>query len=181
MEIAEGTARLESGDQRIVNGPLSVKEGATLEIASGNTAPYHATAVTFEDGAKLKLLNSAGLVIPVKSPSFTVEGRLDVSFGVALGPGAYPLLTMTGEGTFDADVLSRINKPEGDAYAGAQVMLSADAKSVLLILGAAPVWIGGTSGDLGDPANWSTGVVPGARCASRSTRAWNASVAGDMS
>ena len=70
---------------------------------------------------------------------------------------------MTGEGTFDADVLSRINKPEGDAYAGAQVMLSADAKSVLLILGAAPVWIGGTSGDLGDPANWSTGVVPGAR------------------
>ena len=43
MVIAEGTARLESGDQRIVNGPLSVKEGATLEIASGNTAPYHAT------------------------------------------------------------------------------------------------------------------------------------------
>ena len=161
MEIAEGTARLESGDQRIVNGPLSVKEGATLEIATGNTAPYHATAVTFEDGAKLKLSNSAGLVIPVKSPSFAVEGRLDVSFGAALGPGAYPLLTMTGEGTFDADVLSRINKPEDAVYAGAQIALSADAKSVMLILGSDPVWIGGTSGDLGDPANWSTGVVPG--------------------
>ena len=161
MEIAEGTARLESGDQRIVNGPLSVKEGATLEIAAGNTAPYHATAVTFEDGAKLNLPYSVGQVIPVKSPSFAVEGRLDVSFGAALGPGAYPLLTMTGEGTFDADVLSQINKPEDEAYAGAQIALSADAKSVMLILGSDPVWIGGTSGDLGDPANWSTGVVPG--------------------
>ena len=161
MEIAEGLVRLESGDQRIVNGPVTVKEGAMLEIASGNSAPYHATAVTFEDGAKLKLPYSAGTFIPVKSPSFSLEGQLDVSFSATLAPGAYPLLTITGEGTFDEGVLSRINKPDGDAYAGASLALSADAKSVMLVLGSDPVWIGGTSGDLGDPANWSTGVVPG--------------------
>ena len=73
MEIAEGTARLESGDQRIVNGPLSVKEGATLEIAAGNTAPYHATAVTFEDGANLSSADGLEFVLPAWVERAAVE------------------------------------------------------------------------------------------------------------
>ena len=148
-------------DTRLWNGPLTIKGGATLEKQTGNNPSYLASSVTFKDGAKLNVPYSGGAIGAVVASAITVEGTLAVSFSAVPAEGAYPLLTITGEGTFDEGVLSRINKPEGDAYAGALFALSADEKSVMLILSSDPVWIGGTSGDLGDPTKWSTGVVPG--------------------
>ncbi len=161
IDVDEGTLSFGGTDTRLYYGPLTVKGGATLEKQTGNNPSSLASSVTFKDGAKLSVPYSGGAVGAVVANAITVEGTLAVSFSAVPAEGAYPLLTITGEGTFDESVLSRINKPEGDAYAGALFALSADEKSVMLILSSDPVWIGGTSGDLGDPTKWSTGVVPG--------------------
>ena len=161
FDVDEGTLSFGGSSTSIANGPLTVKSGATLEKQTGNNPSSLASSVTFKDGAKLSVPYSGGAVGAVVANAITVEGSLDVSFSAVPAEGAYPLLTITGEGTFDEGVLSRINKPEGDAYAGALFALSADEKSVMLILSSDPVWIGGKSGNLGDPTKWSTGVVPG--------------------
>ena len=162
IDVDEGALSFGGTDTRLWYGPLTVKGGATLEKQTGNNPSSLASSVTFKDGAKLNVPYSGGAVGAVVANAITVEGSLDVSFSAVPAEGAYPLLTITGEGTFDEGVLSRINKPEGDAYAGALFALSADEKSVMLILSSDPVWIGGKSGNLGDPTKWSTGVVPGA-------------------
>lgn len=162
MDVDEGTLSFGGTSTQIWYGDLTVKGGATLEKQTGNNPSYLAQTVVFKDGAKLNVPYSGGAIGAVVAGAIAVEGSLDVSFSAVPAEGAYPLLTITGEGTFDESVLSRINKPEGDAYAGALFSLSADEKSVMLILSSDPVWIGGTSGDLGDPTKWSTGVVPGA-------------------
>ena len=162
IDVDEGTLSFGGTNTRLCYGPLTVKGGAMLEKQTGNNPSSLASSVTFKDGAKLSVPYSGGAVGAVVANAIMVEGSLDVSFSAVPAEGAYPLLTITGEGTFDEGVLSRINKPEGDAYAGALFALSADEKSVMLILSSDPVWIGGKSGDLGDPTKWSTGVVPGA-------------------
>ena len=162
FDVDEGTLSFGGSSTWIAKGPLTVKSGATLEKQTGNNPSSLASSVTFKDGAKLSVPYSGGAVGAVVANAITVEGSLDVSFSAVPAEGAYPLLTITGEGTFDEGVLSRINKPEGDAYAGALFALSADEKSVMLILSSDPVWIGGKSGNLGDPTKWSKGVVPGA-------------------
>ena len=162
MDVDEGTLSFGGTTTQIMYGDLTIKGGATLEKQTGNNPSYLAQSVVFKDGAKLSVPYSGGAIGAVVANAITVEGSLDVSFSAVPAEGAYPLLTITGEGTFDEGVLSRINKPEGDAYAGALFALSADEKSVMLILSSDPVWIGGKSGNLGDPTKWSTGVVPGA-------------------
>ena len=161
IDVDEGTLSFGGTDTRLWNGPLTIKGGATLEKQTGNNPSYLARTVVFKDGAKLNVPYSGGAIGAVVAGTIAVEGSLDVSFSAVPAEGAYPLLTITGEGTFDESVLTRINKPEGDAYAGALFALSADEKSVMLILSSDPVWIGGVSGDLGDATKWSNGVVPG--------------------
>ena len=163
FDVDEGTLSFGGTDTRIWNGPLTVKGGATLEKQTGNNPDWLAPSVVFKHGAKLNIPYSGGSVGAVTANAITLEGALEVSFSATPAAGAYPLLTILGEGTFDASALEGITLPDDPAFAafaGAVLSLSADAKSVVLILSSDPVWIGGTSGDLGDPSNWSNGVVP---------------------
>ena len=161
IDVDEGTLSFGGTDTRIWNGPLTVKSGATLEKQTGNNPAYLAQSVVFKNGAKLNIPYSGGSVGAVSANAITLEGALEVSFSATPAAGAYPLLTILGEGTFDASALEGITLPDGTAFAGAVLSLSADAKSVVLILSSDPVWIGGTSGDLGVASNWSNGAVPG--------------------
>ena len=161
LDVDEGTLSFGGTDTRIWNGPLTVKSGATLEKQTGNNPDWLAPSVVFKDGAKLNIPYSGGSVGAVSANAITLEGALEVSFSATPAPGAYPLLTILGEGTFDASALEGITLPDDTAFAGAVLSLSADAKSVVLILSSDPVWIGGTSGDLGVASNWSNGAVPG--------------------
>ena len=161
FDVDEGTLSFGGTSTQILYGDLTVKSGATLEKQTGNNPTYLAQKVTFKDGANLNVPYSGGAIGAVTAPAIVVEGQLAVSFSATPAPGAYPLLTITGEGTFDESVLSLLKLPEEEAYAGAILALSADEKSVMFILSSDPVWIGGTSGDLGDATKWSNGVVPG--------------------
>ena len=161
IDVDEGTLSFGGTDTRLWNGPLTIKGGATLEKQTGNNPSSLASSVTFKDGAKLSVPYSGGSVGAVSANAITLEGALEVSFSATPAAGAYPLLTILGEGTFDASALEDITLPDDPAFAGAVLSLSADAKSVVLILSSDPVWIGGTSGDLGVASNWSNGAVPG--------------------
>ena len=160
LDVDEGTLSFGGTDTKITSGTLTVKNGATLEKQTGNNPENLAPSVVFKDGAKLNIPYSGGAVGAVTANAITVEGELEVSFSATPAPGAYPLLTILGEGTFDASALEGITLPDDTAFAGAVLSLSADAKSVVLILSSDPVWIGGTSGDLGEPSNWSNSAVP---------------------
>ena len=160
LDVDEGTLSFGGTDTRIWNGPLTVKSGATLEKQTGNNPDWLAPSVVFKDGAKLNIPYSGGSVGAVSANAITLEGALEVSFSATPAPGAYPLLTILGEGTFDASAPEGITLPDDAAFAGAVLSLSADAKSVVLILSSDPVWIGGMSGDLGVASNWSNGAVP---------------------
>ncbi len=160
FDVDEGTLSFGGTETKITSGPLTVKSGATLEKQTGNNPAYLAQSVVFKDGAKLNIPYSNGAVGAVSANAITLEGALEVSFSATPAPGAYPLLTILGEGTFDASALEGITLPDDPAFAGAMLSLSANAKSVVLILSSDPVWIGGTSGDLGVASNWSNGVVP---------------------
>lgn len=161
FDVDEGTLSFGGTDTQITSGTLTVKSGATLEKQTGNNPEWLAPSVVFKGGAKLNIPYSGGSVGAVSANAITLEGALEVSFSATPAAGAYPLLTILGEGTFDASALEGITLPDDPAFAGAVLSLSADAKSVVLILSSDPVWIGGTSGDLGDPSNWSNGAVPG--------------------
>ena len=161
IDVDEGSLSFGGTDTRLWNGPLTIKGGATLEKQTGNNPSSLASSVTFKDGAKLSVPYSGGSVGAVSANAITLEGALEVSFSATPAAGAYPLLTILGEGTFDASALEGITLPDDPAFAGAVLSLSADAKSVVLILSSDPVWIGGTSGDLGVASNWSNGAVPG--------------------
>ena len=160
FDVDEGTLSFGGTDTKITSGTLTVKDGATLEKQTGNAPAYLAPSVVFKDGAKLNIPYSNGAVGAVTANAITLEGALEVSFSATPAPGAYPLLTILGDGTFDASALEGITLPDDPAFAGAVLSLSADAKSVVLILSSDPVWIGGTSGDLGVASNWSNGAVP---------------------
>ena len=160
FDVDEGTLSFGGSTTQIRYGALTVKSGATLEKQTGNNPVWLAPSVVFKDGAKLNIPYSNGAVGAIKADAIDVEGALDVAFSATPAPGAYALLTITGEGTFDESVFSKIKLPDDPAFAGAVLSLSADAKSVMLILSSDPVWIGGTSGDLGVASNWSNGVVP---------------------
>ena len=161
FDVDEGTLSFGGSTTQIRYGALTVKSGATLEKQTGNNPEWLAPSVVFKDGAKLNIPYSNGAVGAIKADAIDVEGALDVAFSATPAPGAYPLLTILGEGTFDESVFSKIKLPDDPAFAGAVLSLSADAKSVMLILSSDPVWIGGTSGDLGVASNWSNGAVPG--------------------
>ena len=161
FDVDEGTLSFGGSTTQIRYGALTVKSGATLEKQTGNNPEWLAPSVVFKDGAKLNIPYSNGAVGAIKADAIDVEGALDVAFSATPAPGAYALLTITGEGTFDESVFSKIKLPDDPAFAGAALSLSADAKSVMLILSSDPVWIGGTSGDLGVASNWSNGAVPG--------------------
>ena len=160
FDVDEGTLSFGGTETKITSGTLTVKSGATLEKQTGNNPAYLAQSVVFKDGAKLNIPYSGGSVGAVSANAITLEGALAVSFSATPAPGAYPLLTILGEGTFDASALEGITLPDDPAFTGAVLSLSADAKSVVLILSSDPVWIGGTSGDLGVASNWSNGAVP---------------------
>ena len=160
LEIEGGTARFKSGDQCVASGPVCVKSGAMLEIASGNTASRHAAAATLEDGAGLKLPYSSGTVVPLRADSFTFGGKVALSFSATPASGVYQILSATGGETFDESVLARFEGlPES-----ASLFLSSDGKSVCCAYNTQEsdaVWTGAGDGvKFSDSANWLNSAVP---------------------
>ena len=160
FDVDDGVLSLGGTYTKIANGALTVKSGATLEKQPGNTAEAIAQSLVFADGAKFNVAYSNGGIGSIAAGAIDVQGSLDMTFGATPDSGIYELMTITGEGTFDESVLARIKLPADPVFAAAKLSLSDDAKSVVFSIGSDPVWIGGTSGDLGVASNWSNGAVP---------------------
>lgn len=124
-------------------GGLLAKGGGKITLASGNT---YAGATTVELGTTV--------IIPAPS---AILGGIAVTVPETIpADGVYSLLSISGEGTFPASVLTGVVTPTGS-----RLILSGDGKSILCVHGNPdPTWIGGASGSLSVGANWSTGVVP---------------------
>ena len=99
-----------------------------------------------------------GATMIVPSPS-TIPGAFVVTIpATPSDDGMYTILTTTGEDTLET-LFASATLPTGDPKA--VFRLSADKKSIICLYGdVEQTWIGGASGDLGDEANWSTGLVP---------------------
>lgn len=127
------------------DGGLTIKGTAHLTFSgtlsySGRTTAEVGTTVIFADPSSI----GGGLAITIP------ETPPDV--------GAYTVFSTTGSGTLEA-AFAAATLPTGDA--NARFRLSADKKSIICLYGDVPqTWIGGSSGNLGDAASWSTGLVP---------------------
>ena len=130
-------------DAESTGGGMTFKGGGMVTLAAGNT---YTGATTVEVGTTLHIPELG-----------TVAGGLAVTVpSTTPADGVYALLSITGEGTFPANVLTGVAAPTGS-----QLVLSGDGKSILCVYGNPdPAWIGGASGSLSVGANWSTGVVP---------------------
>ena len=127
------------------DGGLTIKGAAHLTFSgalsySGRTTAEVGTTVIFTDPSSI----GGGLAITIP------ETPPDV--------GVYTVFSTTGSGTLEA-AFAAATLPTGDA--NARFRLSADKKSIICLYGDVPqTWIGGSSGNLGDGVNWSTGLVP---------------------
>ena len=127
------------------DGGLTIKGAAHLTFSgalsySGRTTAEVGTTVIFADPSSI----GGGLAITIP------ETPPDV--------GVYTVFSTTGSDTLEA-AFAAATLPTGDA--NARFRLSADKKSIICLYGDVPqTWIGGASGNLGDGANWSTGLVP---------------------
>ncbi|MBO7683835.1 MAG: hypothetical protein J6T51_03815 [Kiritimatiellae bacterium] len=127
------------------DGGLTIKGTAHLTFSgtlsySGRTTAEVGTTVIFADPSSI----GGGLAITIP------ETPPDV--------GVYTVFSTTGSDTLEA-AFAAATLPTGDP--NAVFRLSADKKSIICLYGDVPqTWIGGATGDLGDGANWSTGLVP---------------------
>ena len=124
-------------------GGMTFMGGGSVTLAAGNTYTGNTTV-------------EVGTVVHVAAPG-DIGGGLEVTLpDTAPAEDVYTLVTIEGEGTFAADLLTKVDAPEN-----AILRLSGDMKSVFCVYGN-PVntWVGGSSGSLSEASNWSLGFVP---------------------
>ena len=156
VKVANGGAKIDTAGHIVLasasiapdtdsTGGLWVLGGGSLELAAGNT---YTGATTVELGTTIKvaLYNDIQNGITVALPENGAEARV------------YTILTLTGNERFD-EVPDNVSMPSGG---DCELRLSADKKSIVCIYGNPEnSWIGGSAGgNLSDPNNWSSGVVP---------------------
>ena len=124
-------------------GGMTFMGGGSVTLAAGNTYTGNTTV-------------EVGTVVHVVAPG-DIGGGLEVTLSdTAPADDVYTLVTIEGEGTFAADLLSKVVAPEN-----AILRLSADKKSVFCVYGNPEnTWVGGSSGSLSEASNWSLGFVP---------------------
>ena len=127
----DGGLKIMGGGRLVFTGALSYTGTTTVEVG---------TTVVFADPSSI----GGGLAVTIPDTAPDV--------------GVYTVFSTTGDGTLEA-AFDAATLPTGDA--NARFRLSADKKSILCLYGdVAQEWIGGSTGSLGDAANWSTGIVP---------------------
>lgn len=127
----DGGLKIRGGGRLVFTGALSYTGATTVEVG---------TTVVFADPSSIG--GGLAVTIPETSPD----------------AGVYTVFSTTGDGTLE-EAFAAATLPAGDA--NARFRLSADKKSILCLYGdVAQEWIGGSTGSLGDAANWSTGIVP---------------------
>ena len=156
VKVANGGAKIDTAGHTVLasasiapdtdsTGGLWLLGGGLLELAAGNT---YTGATTVELGTTIKvaLYNDIQNGITVAFPENGAED------------GVYRILTLTGNECFDK-VPDNVSMPSGG---DCELRLSADKKSIVCIYGNPEnSWTGGSAGgNLSDPNNWSSGVVP---------------------
>ena len=148
------------------NLKLIVKGGSSFQNAAALASRVAGASLTFEDGAKFVvdcsyttngLLSTAAVI--------DVQGALVISFSgmVPESRSAFPIIRVTGSGTFPADILSRVTLA-ADAPSGLTLALSDDRRTISYNY-AVHDWYWTGAGDgrtFGDGANWLGGNAPGA-------------------
>ena len=130
-------------DAESAGGGMKFAGGGTITLAAGNT---------YTGGTTVEV----GTTVIIPAPSAILGGIAVTVPETIPADGVYSLLSISGEGTFPASVLTGVVTPTGS-----RLILSGDGKSILCVHGNPdPTWIGGASGSLSVGANWSTGVVP---------------------
>lgn len=146
------------------NLKLVVKGGSAFQNTATLASRVAGALLTFEDGAKFVVDSDIGDFF-TSAPTIDIQGALEISFADSPRESrlAIPILRITGDGTFPADVLSRVTLA-ADAPAGMTLALSADQKTISYNY-AVHDWCWTGEGDgrtFGDGANWLCGNVPGA-------------------
>jgi hypothetical protein len=156
VKVANGGAKIDTAGHTVLasasiapdtdsTGGLRVLGGGSLELAAGN-AYTGATTIELGTTIKVALYNDIQNGITVALPENGAEDRV------------YTILTLTGNERFDK-VPDNVSMPSGG---DCELRLSADKKSIVCIYGNPEnSWTGGSAGgNLSDPNNWSSGVVP---------------------
>ena len=127
-------------------GGMTFKGGGVVTLASGNT---YTGATTVE----------VGTTVHVPAPGEIVGGLAVTLPETPPADGVYTLLVCDGEGAFADSVLKVVAAPDNS-----RVLVTTGGKSVVCVYGddPGPLWVGGTSGSLGEAANWANNAVPGA-------------------
>ena len=148
------------------NLKLIVKGGSSFQNAAALASRVAGASLTFEDGAKFVVdcsYTTNGLLST--AAAIDVQGALVISFSgmVPESRSAFPIIRVTGSGTFPADILSRVTLA-ADAPSGLTLALSDDRRTISYNY-AVHDWYWTGAGDgrtLGDGANWLCGNAPGA-------------------
>ena len=126
-------------------GTMTYKGRGSVTLAA---APTYTGVTTVEVGTALVVLSA----IAGNKLAFTIpEGLAD---------GVYPVVAISGSGTFAANVLDDVAKP---ADANASFVLSGDNKRIYCLYGidaAAHIYMGPVDGNLSTGDNWLSGTVP---------------------
>jgi len=125
-------------------GGMTFAGGGTVTLA---VAPAYAGGTTVELGTTFVV------------PSAIDGADLVVTIPEGLASGIYKVVAISGGGTFADDILSTASLPSGNL----RFFLNEGKTEIWCTYSSLPdahVWIGGTSGSLGDGANWLSGSVP---------------------
>ncbi|MBQ6141053.1 MAG: hypothetical protein IJI54_07165 [Kiritimatiellae bacterium] len=148
---ADGGTIDANGKKITIAKQLSGTGGVTYRgggIVTLSAAPAYSGKTTVEVGTSL--------VVPA-----SISGaNLAFTIPEGLAPGVYEVVSVSGNGSFAADVLSTATLPED---ANVRFILSGDGKRIYCAYGSGvneQVWIGGASGSLDVAANWLSGSVP---------------------
>ena len=123
-------------------GGMAYKGGGTVTLSA---APVYSGKTTVEVGTTLVV------------PAAIAGANLSFTVPEGLASGFYKVVSISGDGSFAADVLSSATLP-----AGARFFLENANKEIWCAYAATGdnIWIGGVSGSLNEGANWLSGSVP---------------------
>ena len=148
------------------NLKLVVKSGSSFQNAAALASRVAGASLTFEDGAKF-IVDCANATNGILSTAaaIDIQGALEITFSgtVPEGHSAFPILRITGSGTFPTDILSHVTLAS-DVPSGVTLALSSDLKTISYNY-AVHDWYWTGAGDgrtFGDGANWLGGNAPGA-------------------
>ena len=137
-----------------LNIPITINGGAFVmgkPLTLGSSVSFAANTtfgVQYNDGA----------VASLSSPAIAIAGPLTVEFPDGVPDAQYPILAITGSGTFSAADVAKLTT----SASGVSFELSADEKSIVAVVGTGGrgFWTGANGTSLDDPLNWNDGNVP---------------------